>query len=99
MGTVVSIQKRRTERLADAIEQTLMINGGYGFIENAAEVDDPRLWRRAAVVAAHRLGYRATTWADEQHLVVVINRPITDDERQAAAKAVSAVLRPGPRPL
>jgi hypothetical protein len=99
MGKVVSIEKHRTVRLADAIERKLRANNGSGFVVDAGEVDDPRLWRRAAVIAVHRLGYRARTWGGEDRLAVIIDRPISDVEKRWAAEAISAVIRPGPRPL
>ena len=99
MGKVVSIEKHRTMRLADAIERRLRANHGCGFVVNAHEVDNPMVWRRAAVIAVHRLGYRARTWAGGDHLAVITDRPINDVEKRWAAEAVSAIVRPGPRSL
>jgi hypothetical protein len=99
MGKLVSIEGRRTVRLADAIERRLRANGECGFVVDADEVDDPDMWRRAAVMAVHRLGYKARTWADADQVAVIVDRPVTEAEKQWAADAVSAFIRPGPRPL
>jgi hypothetical protein len=99
MGKVVSIERHRTMRLADAIERKLRANNGSGFVVDAGKVDDLRAWRQAAVIALHRLGYKARTWVGEDRLAVIVDRPISAAEKRWAAEAVSAVIRPGPRPL
>lgn len=98
MGKLVDIEKYRVAKLADGIESKVRRNGGSGYAVDAATVEEPELWRKAAVVAVHRLGYRASTYRAEGRLAVVVHRPISEAEQRLAAEAVSALLRPGPRP-
>ncbi len=58
MAKVVSIERERTLRLADAIERELRVSGVRELRVSKGEVEHPRRWRRAAVIAAHRLGFR-----------------------------------------
>jgi hypothetical protein len=95
VAKLVKLEAERVRRLADAIERNLRA-GALREIRVAVEdVEDPGLWRKAAVMAAHRLGFRATTFCAAGALVLLVHRPVTDAERRQAADAMAALILQG----
>jgi hypothetical protein len=97
VGKVVNLERERTVRLASDIERVLRRSGERTFAVPSSSVEDPIRWRRAAVMAAHRLGFRACTYRRNGCLVVEVARPVTDAERRSAAEVFSGLLLAGPR--
>lgn len=62
MAKVVDLERRRVDKLADQIERQLAVLPPMSHLHvPISEVDDPQRWRRAARLAAHRLGWRVAT--------------------------------------
>lgn len=91
MRKIVDIEKYRVAKLAAGIESMLCRNGGSGYAVDMATVEEPDLWREAAVVAVHRMGYRASAYKAEGRLAVVVERSISEAEQRRAAGVGLAV--------
>ncbi|HEX2699211.1 MAG TPA: hypothetical protein VHM89_03280 [Acidimicrobiales bacterium] len=62
MAKVVDLERRKVDKLADQIEQQLAVLPPMSHLHvPISEVEDPQRWRRAARLAAHRLGWRVAT--------------------------------------
>ena len=98
MGKVISIERQRTLRLALEIEREFRRSGARELRVKAGDVDDVGRWRRAAVIAVHRLGHPATTWASGEIVAAAVLRPVTVMERQDAAQRIADLLFGGTPP-
>jgi len=89
---VVDMERERTRRLSRAIERDLRRAGGKALAVDEGGVDDSVRWRRAAVMAAHRMGHQAHTylWLGQWH--VDLDYPVTKEESRMAADVMSALL-------
>ncbi|HET9078568.1 MAG TPA: hypothetical protein VFN68_16655 [Acidimicrobiales bacterium] len=94
MGEVVSVERERTSRLADAIERELRVTGARELRIPMEAVEDPGRWRRAGVLASHRLGFKASTFAVAGVLGLIVHQPVTDAERRRFANAMAALIVP-----
>ena len=62
MAKVVDLERRKVDKLADQIEQELAGLPPMSRLHvPLSDVEDPERWRRAARLAAHRLGWRVAT--------------------------------------
>ena len=62
VARVVDLDLEKTRRLARDIERELRNSGGREFAVEVGAVEDVSRWRRAAIMAAHRMGHRASTY-------------------------------------
>jgi hypothetical protein len=92
---LVRLERERTRRLSRQIEHDLRRTHATGSRMLAVEAegvgDIPR-WRRAAVMAAHRMGHRATTYCWGNQVRVELDLPITEAERRRAAILTASLL-------
>jgi hypothetical protein len=98
VGKIVSIERQRTVRLADDIEGMLRRGGDRELRLRAEDVEEPTRWRRAAVMAGHRLGYPTSTWAAGGWLGLLLHRPVTEAERRGSAEAMAGWILYGVPP-
>jgi hypothetical protein len=86
------MERERTRRLSRVIERDLHRAGGKALAVDEGNVEDPVRWRRAAVMAAHRLGHRARTylWLGQWH--VDLDYPVTHEQSRMAADVMGALL-------
>jgi hypothetical protein len=96
VGRVVSLERERTRRLSMVIERQLREAGGRSVAVDAASVEDVARWRRAAIVAAHRMGQRASTYALAGQVRVELDLPVTAAEHGWAAQVAAGLLAPRP---
>jgi hypothetical protein len=92
---LVRLERERTRRLSRQIEQDLRrthATGGRMLAVEADRVEDVPRWRRAAVMAAHRMGHRATTYCWGNQVRVELDLPITEAERRRAAIVTAGLL-------
>jgi len=62
VAKVVDLERRKVDKLADEIERQLAGLPPMSHLHvPLSEVEDPQRWRRAARLAAHRLGWRVAT--------------------------------------
>ena len=90
-----NLAKKRFARLVDALQTQFVDDGAC--VAQASDVHDTDQWRRAARVAAHRLGLFVATGhfgpADELVWAKTYDRPTTDaDRREAMAIIENAVF-------
>ena len=92
MPQVVDMERERTRRLSRVIERDLRWTRGKALAVDEGKVGDPVRWRRAAVMAAHRMGHRAHTylWLGQWH--VDLDYPVTKEESRMAADVMGALL-------
>ena len=95
MGRVESLERARTERLADTLVAPLRERGQA--FARIADVDDVGRWRRAAVLAGHRLGLHVRTLVAESSDLVayVTDRPVSMAEQREGLRLVTQVLAGG----
>ena len=91
MGKVISIERQRTLRLALEIEREFRRSGARELRVKASYFDDVGRWRRAAVIAVHRLGHPATTWASR-------HRRWTSASPATPGSPIPRSTPPAPRP-
>lgn len=91
-SSVVNLDRERTRRLAKEIERDLRRAGGRSLIVDLSTIDDVARWRRAAVLAAHSLGHRASTYMWGGRLRVELDLPITEVERRQAALVTARLV-------
>ena len=91
----LSIESQRVKRLAAVIERDLRAGMAREIRVRATDAEDPGLWRRAVVIAAHRLGLRATTFVTGDALVLLVHRPVSDSEKRMAAEAIADLILHG----
>ncbi len=92
---LVRLERERIRRLSTQIEQDLRrahATGGRMLAVEADRVGDVPRWRRAAVMAAHRMGHRATTYCCGSQVRVELDLPITEAERRRAAVVTAGLL-------
>jgi hypothetical protein len=92
---LVRLERERTRRLSRQIEQDLRranATGGRMLAVEADSVGDVPRWRRAAVMAAHRMGHGATTYCWGNQVRVELDLPITEAERRRAAIVTAGLL-------
>ena len=92
---LVRLERERTRRLLKQIERDLRLAHATGervLAVEADEVEDVPRWRRAAVMSAHRMGYRATTYCWGNQLRVELDLPVTEEERRRAAAVTADLL-------
>lgn len=92
---VVDLDRERTRQLSMQIEQGLRrahATGGRMLAVEADRVGDVQRWRRAAVMAAHRIGHRATTYRWGSQVRVELDLPVSEGERRRAALVVASQL-------
>jgi hypothetical protein len=94
VGKAVSIEKERTLRLAREIERELRLTGARELRVPITEVEDPARWRRAAVMASHRIGFVANTLKWGRTLVLLVHKPVTEAESRWAAEVTTDLLLP-----
>lgn len=89
---VVDLERERTLRLSAEIERELRHSGARTLAAAVEEVEDLGRWRRAAVMAAHRMGHRARTYLWGREVAVELDLPVTEAEDRHAALAVASLL-------
>ena len=92
LSRLVNMERERTRRLSRTIERDLRRAGGKSLAVDEGEVEDPTRWRRAAVMAAHRLGHRAETYRWLGQWNVDLDYPVTKAESQFAADVIGTLL-------
>ncbi|MHB1614430.1 MAG: hypothetical protein ACYCXA_13680 [Actinomycetes bacterium] len=89
---VVDLERERTRRLSSEIERELRLTGVRTLVAAVDEVEDLGRWRRAAVMAAHRMGHQARTYVWGREVAVELDRPVTEAEDRRAAELVASLL-------
>lgn len=92
---LVRLERERIRRLSTQIEQDLrrahaLAAGCWQSKQTESEMS--RVGGRAAVMAAHRMGHRATTYCCGSQVRVELDLPITEAERRWAAVATAGLL-------
>lgn len=112
MAKIVDSERRRVDKLADQIERQL---AGFPPMSHLhvpiSDVKSPQRWRRAARIAAHRLGWRVATgvsqhgfvWLDRHsepppEVLEARSRRLSDRLDLLISEARAACHRPRPRP-
>ena len=95
--TVVDLEAERTRRLSASIERGLRRGGGRGLAVDEDRIDDVGRWRRAAVMAAHRLGHRASTYRWRGQWDVALDVPVSAVEQRSAAELTVGLIFAKPR--
>lgn len=112
MARVVDLERHRVEKLAAQIERQLAGLPPMSRLHvPLSEVDDPQRWRRAARLAAHRLGWRVATGVSRHGFVWLTDvrepppevqeahlRQVTERLDRMIAEATAAAHRPRARP-
>ena len=89
---VVDLERERTRRLSSEIERELRQTGVRTLVAAVDGVEDLGRWRRAAVMAAHRMGHRARTYVWGREVGVELDLPVTEAEDRRAAQLVANLL-------
>ena len=89
---VVDLERERTRRLSSEIERELRLTGVRTLVAAIDEVEDLGRWRRAAVMAAHRMGHRARTYLWGREVAVELDLPVSEAEDRHAAELVASLL-------
>jgi pyridoxal biosynthesis lyase PdxS len=89
---VIELDRAKTRRVSREIERDLRRGGARTIMVDVQTVEDVLRWRRAAIMAAHRMGHRATTYLWGRQLLVELDLPVTDPERREAAAVTSSIL-------
>lgn len=97
MRRVVDLDRERTRRLAAEIERELRQAGVRTLVAGVDDVEDLGRWRRAAVMAAHRMGHRARTYLWGREVAVELDLPVSRAEDRQAAEMVASLLGIGRR--
>lgn len=112
MARVVDLERHRVEKLAAQIGRQLAGLPPMSRLHvPLAEVDDPERWRRAARLAAHRLGWRVATGVSRHGFVWLTDtreppaevreehaRGVMDRLDRMIAEATATARRPRTRP-
>ena len=96
---VIELDREKTRRVSRVIERDLRRGGARTLMVDVQTIEDVPRWRRAAIMAAHRMGHRATTYLWGRQVTVELDLPVTDEERRQAAAITSGLLglgRTGP---
>ena len=101
--TSIGAEKRKRERtrvaeMAGAIEEELRASGSRELHVRADSVADRGEWRRAAIIAAHRIGYPGATMDRGAVLSLFVRKPSSPLEDRLAANAVAALITHGRDP-
>jgi hypothetical protein len=86
------MERERTRRLSRTIERDLRLAGGKSLAVDESEVEDPTRWRRAAVMAAHRMGRRAETYRWLGQWYIDLDYPVTKEESRFVAEVIGALF-------
>ena len=89
---IVDLDRERTRRLAVEIERELRLTGVRTLVAAIDEVEDLGRWRRAAVMASHRMGHRARTYLWGREVAVELDLPVSEAEDRRAAEMVASLL-------
>ena len=89
---MVDLDRERTRRLSSDIERELRLTGVRTLVAAIDEVEDLGRWRRAAVMAAHRMGHRARTYLWGKEVAVELDLPVTEAEDRRAAEFVASLV-------
>lgn len=112
MGKLVDFERFKVDQLADQIEGQLAKLPPMSHLHvPLSEVEDPERWRRAARVAARRLGWRVATGVSRHGFVWLTDirepppevleahtRQVMDRLERMILEGSAAAHRPGPRP-
>jgi hypothetical protein len=112
MAKVVDLERRKVDKLAEQIERQLAGLPPMSRLHvPIAEVEDPGRWRRAARLAAHRLGWRVATGVSRHGFVWLTDvrepppevleahsRQVTDRLDRIISETSAAAHRPRARP-
>ena len=112
MAKIVDLERRRVDKLADQIERQLAGLPPMSHLHvPISEVEDPQRWRRAARIAAHRLGWRVATgvsrhgfvWLTDtreppREVLEARSRQLSDRLDLLISETRAASHRPRPRP-
>lgn len=111
MARVVDLERRRVDKLAEQIERQLAVLPPMSSLQvPISEVGDPQRWRRAARLAARRLGWRVATGVSRHGFVWLTDiREPPPEVLEARSRQLSdrldhlisearAAHRPRPRP-
>ncbi|HZU74094.1 MAG TPA: hypothetical protein VE990_15115 [Acidimicrobiales bacterium] len=90
--------RTRVTAMADAIEKELRATGSTELHVRADAVSDRTEWRRAAVIAAHRIGYPGATLDRGGLLSLFVGKPSSPLEDRLAADVVAAWITHGRDP-
>ena len=83
MAKVVDLERRKVDKLADQIERQLAgLPPMSHLLVPITEVEDPQRWRRAARLAAHRLGWRVATGVSRHGFVWLTDMIPEDTNRR-----------------
>ena len=88
---VVGIEAGRIERLARQLSPDLAADGTVSV--PTATVADLGEWRAAARKAARGLGEPVRTGVSGERVWAALDRPVTDAQREAAARAIDDAFR------
>jgi hypothetical protein len=91
---VIDLEREKTRRLAREIERELRNSGDRVFAVEAGAVEDVSRWRRAAIMAAHRMGHQASTYLWRGEWRVVLDVPVTAAERRRSALLIESIIAP-----
>ena len=91
---VVDLEREKTRRLARDIERELRNSGDREFAVDVGAVEDVSRWRRAAIMAAHRMGHRASTYLWRGEWRVELDLPVTEAERRYSALLIGSIIAP-----
>jgi len=89
---VVDLERERTRRLSAEVERELREAGARTLVVALEDVENLGRWRRAAVMAAHRMGHRARTYVWGEEVAVELDLPVTEAEDRHAALLVASLL-------
>ena len=89
---VVDLERERTRRLSSEIERELRLTGVRTLVAAIDEVEYLGRWRRAAVMAAHRMDHRARTYLWGREVAVELDLPVSEAEDRHAAELVASLL-------
>ena len=92
MTRLVDMERERTLRLSCTIERDLRRAGGKSLSIDEDRVENLARWRRAAVMAAHRMGHRAETYRWLGRWRIDLDYPLTKAESKFAADVIGGLL-------
>jgi hypothetical protein len=70
MGEPISLENRRTDLLADVLDQRIAPDADF-FVQPIGEIDDLDRWRRAARLVGQRRGWTTRTGVNDRCVWVV----------------------------
>jgi hypothetical protein len=91
---VVDLERAKTRRLARDIERELRNSGDRVFAIDVGAVEDVSRWRRAAIMAAHRMGHQASTYLWRGEWRVALDIPVSEAERRRSALLIESIVAP-----